>query len=217
MGPGSQAVVGEIRRMIRAQTLGPGDRLPTQRLLCERFGVGRDTLREALRSLEAAGLVDVRLGGRGGAFIAEPSLDRIGDVLGMVLAAGCLAPGHGAELRAMVELSLLPLVVARATDRDICELLALLDAGPSHQQVGGGSASTGFHERLAECAGNPAILIVARSVRQAVVPFRCVGERSDAATRRSRQEHRALVQAVEHRDLGRARQVMRRHFADWAP
>lgn len=218
MGQGSRAVVGEIRQMIRAQTLKPGDRLPTQRCLSERFGVGRDTLREALRSLEAAGLIDVRVGGRGGAFIAKPSPDEIGDVLGTLLAAGCVTPGHRAELRAMVELSLLPLVVARATERDIHELLGMLDAGPSRDRAGGAHAMTsmGFHERFAECADNPAILILARSVCHAVVPFRCLGERSDDSTHRSRQEHRALVRAVERRDLGWACQVMSRHLCDAA-
>src|SRR3954453_3792311 len=74
----SELIVDQVRQLIRQQQLNPGDRLPAERDLCERFGVSRVTVREALRVLEANGLVEIRVGARGGAFVTTPSSERLG-------------------------------------------------------------------------------------------------------------------------------------------
>ncbi|MFD0654722.1 FadR/GntR family transcriptional regulator [Streptomyces malaysiensis subsp. malaysiensis] len=63
----SQVIVEQIRRLLKEERLQPGDRLPSERELCVQFGVSRVTIREALRILEANGLVEIRVGARGGA------------------------------------------------------------------------------------------------------------------------------------------------------
>ena len=69
----SEAIVDQIKTLIRTNRLRPGDRLPSERELCERMGVSRVTVREALRILEAGGLVEIRVGARGGAFVTTVS------------------------------------------------------------------------------------------------------------------------------------------------
>ena len=58
----SEEIMAQIMDLIGHSVLRPGDRLPPERELCKRFGVGRSSLREALRSLSAMGVVEGRVG-----------------------------------------------------------------------------------------------------------------------------------------------------------
>src|SRR4051812_50019963 len=68
----SAAITEQIRRAILERRLQPGDRLPNQRELAERFGGSRVTVRDALRTLEAGGLLAIRVGASGGPFVTAP-------------------------------------------------------------------------------------------------------------------------------------------------
>src|SRR5215218_4017135 len=71
----SALIVDQVRTLIHEGKLTSGDRLPPEREMCERFGVSRVTVREALRVLEASGLVEIRVGAHGGAFVTQPTSD----------------------------------------------------------------------------------------------------------------------------------------------
>ena len=74
-------VVEQVRRSIADGAIGAGERLPSERELAEQFGVSRATLREALRALEALGLLEIRLGAHGGAYALEQPGDKLTAVL----------------------------------------------------------------------------------------------------------------------------------------
>src|ERR687886_1492365 len=78
----SSAIAEQIRTAIVTGQLGEGDRLPPERELAEQFGVSRVTIRDALRALEAMGLIDVKVGARGGAFVTAPTGSQIGQTMG---------------------------------------------------------------------------------------------------------------------------------------
>src|ERR1700712_3010602 len=78
-------IVGQIRDQIASGGIAPGERLPSERDLGVAFGVSRTTLREALRALEAQGVIEIRTGSRGGAFVAEPSSELVAAALGALL------------------------------------------------------------------------------------------------------------------------------------
>src|SRR5207249_5112032 len=76
-GPPAYAQIEErLAEAITGGDLGAGDRLPPERLLAERFGVSRMTLRQALDSLEHQGLLVRTRGRKGGTFVAEPKIER---------------------------------------------------------------------------------------------------------------------------------------------
>lgn len=74
-------VVDQVRAAIIDGSILAGERLPSERELAEQFGVSRATLREALRALEAVGLIEIRVGAHGGAFATEGALERSVDSL----------------------------------------------------------------------------------------------------------------------------------------
>ena len=72
----SQNIVNQIRKAIFNGVLKPGDKLPSDKELMDNFGVSKGSLREALRSLEVLGLLEIRKGALGGAFVTEVDTEK---------------------------------------------------------------------------------------------------------------------------------------------
>jgi GntR family transcriptional repressor for pyruvate dehydrogenase complex len=210
----SQVIVDQIKLLIRDGRLSPGDRLPSERELCQRFGVSRVTVREALRVLEASGLVAIKVGSHGGAFLTSPSAERLGAGLADLISLTSLTAANVTEARVIVELGILPLVVERATEEDIADLLAMVEA--SRQAIEKGEyaieMSAAFHTRVAACTHNPAIEMLVQSFHG---PLLMSLQESHVAAPMGHQgtdEHRTLTHAIKDRDLAAAREVMTRHL-----
>src|SRR5262249_27190117 len=73
----SSAIAEQTRTATLAGGLRAGDRLSPERELAEQFGVSRVTVRDGLRSLEAMGLIEVKVGARGGAFVTAPTGSKV--------------------------------------------------------------------------------------------------------------------------------------------
>lgn len=211
----SQMIVEQVRRLVREGRLKPGDRLPSERDLCERFGVSRVTVREALRVLEAGGLVEIRVGAHGGAFVTTPTSRQVGEGLADLLTLSSLTAADVTEARMVFELGILPLVIERATDEDLNRLFdnvrqaeaALKDSSYTM------AMSAAFHVQVAACTHNPAIESIVQSfhgpllmsLREAQVVAPLMG-------RKGVEEHRKYVEAIRDRDLEAARAVMTTHL-----
>lgn len=94
---GFESIVTQIQQAVYSGKLKTGDRLPNERELVSHFGVSRPTIREAFRVLEAEGLVEIRRGVNGGAYITEPNPDQAGKAL------AALIRFHGASINELVE------------------------------------------------------------------------------------------------------------------
>ena len=211
----SQVIVDQIKLLVREGKLAKGDRLPSERDLCQRFGVSRVTVREALRVLEASGLIDIRVGARGGAFVASPTKERLGEGLADLMTLSPLTAADVTEARTVIEVGILPFVVERATEEDIADLRRMVDEGQEALSQGTYTMtlSAAFHVGVATCAHNPAIETLVQSfhgpmllsLRQAQVVAPAMG-------RRGTDEHAALVDAIEKRDVETAIKVMTTHL-----
>jgi GntR family transcriptional regulator, transcriptional repressor for pyruvate dehydrogenase complex len=211
----SAIIVDQIRLLMRQGQLQPGDRLPAERELCEHFGVSRVTVREALRVLEANGLVEIRVGARGGTFVRSPSKERMGEGIVDYLTMSSVTSGDVTELRMVLELGIIPLVCERATSDDIEELLKLCHQ--AREALATDSYDVGmsveFHTRVAQCAHNGAIELLLPSLQGPLL--RSPEEARQAAPgmgRRGVQEHLAFVEAVQDRDVTTATEIMRAHL-----
>jgi GntR family transcriptional regulator, transcriptional repressor for pyruvate dehydrogenase complex len=212
----SEVIVDQIRLLIRSGQLTAGDRLPSERELCERFGVSRVTVREALRVLEANGLVDIRVGARGGAFVTAPTSRMVGEGIADLISLSSLSALEVTEARMVFELGLVPLVCERATEEDIAALYAICDRSSVALETADEyplALSAEWHTRFAHATHNRAIGLLAESLHDPMI--RSLQQaRSTEPThgRRGVEEHRALVEAVAARDVERATELMSVHL-----
>ncbi len=215
LGRISEVIVDQIRLLIRQGQLSAGDRLPSERELCERFGVSRVTVREALRVLEANGLVEVRVGARGGAFVTAPSSRLVGEGISDLISLATLSAMEVTESRMVFELGIVPLVSERATDDDIAALYEICDR--SSAALKGDEypleLSAEWHIRYARATHNRAIAMLVESLHgPLLMSLERAREVAPLHGRRGVEEHRALVDAIAERSVRRATQLMRTHL-----
>jgi GntR family transcriptional regulator, transcriptional repressor for pyruvate dehydrogenase complex len=212
----SEAIVSQIKTLIRTNRLTPGDRLPSERELGERMGVSRVTVREALRVLEAGGLVEIRVGARGGAFVTTPSSERLGAGLADLIDLAPVTSVEVTEARLVFELGIIPMIVQRATDEDIEQLRQLTRDHVAALRRGDYTMamSAGFHHRLAACTHNAAIEMLVHSFHgPLLMSLREAATAAPLMGQRGVYEHRDLVEAIAERNAGKAAEIMQRHLS----
>jgi GntR family transcriptional regulator, transcriptional repressor for pyruvate dehydrogenase complex len=211
----SEVIVEQVRQLMRQGQLKPGDRLPAERDLCEYFGVSRVTVREAMRMLESSGLVEIRVGARGGAFVTTPTGDRVGDGLADLLTLSVISAADVTEVRLILELGVVPLVCERATEEDLSALDEICDRSARALKDGRYTMelSAEFHARVAQAARNPAIAMLAESFRGPILMSLEQAKASGPGMAEvGTQEHQRFVDAVRDRDVATAISIMRKHL-----
>ena len=210
VGRASAAIAEQIRTAILEGRVRSGERLSPERELAEQFGVSRVTVRDALRILEANGLVEIRVGAAGGAFVRAPTSADVGEGIGNMLMLAAVTPDEIAEARLVLELGTVTLAVERATEEDLAALRDLVDR--SREQYDR-ELAWDFHSRLAVAAHNPAIELLTASFRGPLSMHAVrAREPSQWSHEQSIREHADLLRALERRDGARARDVMAKHL-----
>jgi len=170
-----EEIADQIRAELAEGRLKLGDRLPSERALSEQFGVSRNTLREALRSLEHAGLIRLQKGASGGAFISKGSDKAITAGLMDMYHLGAIQPAQLTEARIWLESIIVREACARATDADIAELnaniQAAIAAAKDDDMAKCAAKHIEFHGILARITGNPIIMTVMNSVLEVLGHF----------------------------------------------
>jgi GntR family transcriptional repressor for pyruvate dehydrogenase complex len=211
----SEIIVDQIRLLMRQGQLKPGDRLPPERDLCERFGVSRVTVREALRMLESSGLVEIRVGARGGAFVTVPNSDRVGEGLADLVTLSVISPADMSEVRMVLETGIVPLVCERATEEDLTGLEEICQQ--SETALGTGDypedLSLQFHLRVAEATHNQAIAMIVKSFIEPIMVALRPARKTDAELRQPGTDaHEQFTEALRRRDAAGATGIMHEHL-----
>jgi GntR family transcriptional repressor for pyruvate dehydrogenase complex len=213
----------QIREAILSGGVPQGERLPNERDLAERFEVGRPTVREALRSLEALGIVEIRAGRSGGAFAARPSEATLGSALSTLVSLRGASPQELAEFRLSFEADNAWWAARRADTADIAELQQLVaetrrrleeiteDWTPLTE------ADARWHEALARATKNRLRIGISLGLHE---PFlRQVPELKEAHARYARSIPAGLAEitrAVEAHAADEARAAMLEHIELWS-
>ena len=211
-------VVDQLREAIYAGRIRPGERLPGERQLCEAFGVGRPTLREALRSLEAVGLIEVRPGKGGGSYAGTPSESTLGDALASLVSLRGASLEDLAEFRVDFEGENAAWAARRADASDIATLQRIVvEAREASGVEVLASADVRWHEALARATKNRLRIGIALGIHGAVT------RRHNQLVRPAALEHAltipddlaAITAAVADGDAELARVLMREHIDTW--
>jgi DNA-binding FadR family transcriptional regulator len=216
----SRQIIERIGDAIRSGDLAPGDRLPPERELAERFGVSRVSVRDALRSLEALGLIEVKVGAGGGPIVRAPGAEIVRESLTNMLLTSTLNPVDIAEARLILDFGTVALAASRATEEDLDELGRMLEEARQHLEAGTYSSgmSGKWHLRLAEAAHNPAITLLVAAVRgsMSMSVVRLSSTRDAEAprdwNRASVAKHEEILAALRDRDTVRAQSLMAEHL-----
>lgn len=216
----SEQLAEALALSIRERKLAPGDRLPTESALMQRFGVSRSVVREALSRLKTLGLVDSRQGS--GAYVknAAPAAS----VEHLVLAPdGSLdAVMQMVEVRRALEAESAALAAARRSSQDLRQIRAAIRALEQAVAAGGDGVEedVAFHAAIARAAGNPYLLATLAYLSRFLLDATRV-TRANEATRADfaqqvRDEHAAIVRAIEARDSVAARLAGATHMVNAA-
>ena len=208
-----EQIVQQVEESILQGRLKPGDQLPPERDLAQRFGVSRTAVREAVKTLCEKGLVE-SYSGRG-TFVTRPSSRAVWQSLDLMIRINQQeAAAHLADLRQILE----PEIAARAAPRIEDQLLATMRETVAamdrslHDPEAYIEADLDFHLALAEAAGNPLILSLLDSIVGLLREQRSRIFQVDGGPERGQFHHKRILAAIEARDADAARDAMRAHL-----
>jgi GntR family transcriptional repressor for pyruvate dehydrogenase complex len=207
--PKAAAVLAEqIRAQILGMGLEPGSQLPSEPDLIAQSGLGRATVREAIRILEGQGLITIRRGSRGGMFVAQPDLSSLSHTLAPVLTLSKAPLRDLTTYRMMVEPPAAGLAATNASEAERAELLQLAEHVPGPGYVN----EVRFHERVAVLSGNEllrALVVVPNDLLREHLKGEAI---DDHDVKEANQAHLAIARAIAAGDSARATKAMVRHL-----
>lgn len=217
----SDLIVEQVKSWIVAERKQPGDKLPNEKELIELFGYSKSTVREALKALEVRGLISVRTGPGGGAYLQQVSVEHASEPLRNFLHFHHLDGHHVYQLRKVLEPELAVSVVGKISEEQfvrlqdnvrLCEQPCHTDEELRRQRV----AELDFHNILAESCTNPVLSFMCRFlndlIRDLVVYKNAIEHQhfGDANVA----YHTQLLDAFRREDAKKVRKLMSAHMGD---
>lgn len=211
----SDEVSRQIQELIRNGTVQPGQRLPPERDLADRFNVSRTVIREAVRSLAAKGLVQVSAGS--GATISVPDTSVVSESIGLILQLRVRENllQQLFEVRRLLEAEIARLAAERRSDDDIEALEDLYQQMEACDDVEAYAAlDVAFHESLARATQNEIYPILLDSIVDIMLEIRRIALTNPVIMRNAQEHHGQILETVAQGDGEAARGVMLDHLDD---
>ena len=208
----SARLVADVRNALFDRQLRPGDFLGTENELAARHGASRIVARDALRTLEALGIVDIRPGAGGGARITHGNPQRFAEALAVQLELSEISTAEIMDAQRAIECLAAELAAERATRGEHAALHALIDeaAGLLHDADAFTRSSLRFHLEIAKASHNRVLVYQLVSLQHVSWPSRN-RTLTRAVMRRIIDVHRELAGRIEARDSAGAREIMDGH------
>ncbi|WP_017257559.1 FadR/GntR family transcriptional regulator [Pedobacter arcticus] len=207
-------IIIQLKQLITSGQLKPGDRLPAERVLSEKFGVGRSYIREAILKLEFYGLL--KINPQSGTYVAGLSINVIDSIISDIINFNKDDFNALIEARCYLEFSAVKLAAERRTEEDLAAIKEALVNYEDKINSGVNNAVEEdmlFHIKIAKASKNSVIesmiLILIPDLIKNIVDNKVCGEnRGKSAI----PEHRAILKAIETKDVALAEQAMTTHL-----
>jgi GntR family transcriptional regulator, transcriptional repressor for pyruvate dehydrogenase complex len=204
----------QVEALIVDGTLKAGDRLPSERELTEQLKVSKTVIREAIRSLVAKGLIDVRVGS--GMYVRGVGSDMMKEPMSLLLRSNVLKPDDVFEVREALEVTIAGLAAERASEVDLKAMEENIKALKSSHLSAADYAEldVGFHRLVVKAAGNPLFAFLLNSLNDVMIEVRLrafsIGEGKTVAN--ALQEHLHIFDRIKAHDAAGARVAMQKHL-----
>jgi len=214
-----QRLLEEVYRQLKEAILEghykPGDRLPSEQEFCKTFGVGRPVIREAFRFLENSGLIKVKPGARGGAFVQKIDSSILLNTFEGIVRLDGISKEELHEARLTFEMATLPLVMERIGKADIEALEANLREVKDNVEKGiRGKRNIAFHILLFKASRNELLIKIGEALFALMDKLLDRYEYSEERSRTFLEEHTVLVELLKAGDLKKARQEIEKHIRE---
>lgn len=209
-----EGICAQVRTELTLGRLKPGDKLPAERDLALRLGSSRTAVREALRTLEMAGVVELRKGVKGGAFIREGDPAVVTRSFGDMVHLGRISLADLTEGRVIIQDAVVRLACERATEADFQALEQSIDRTEAltraKRNVQRRLQLVKFYRLLAQATRNEVMVILVDALTDIVLTILerdGVGPKPDTV-----RVQRELVRRLRARDAEAAASLMTRHL-----
>lgn len=214
----ADTVIEQLIGLILSGKLNVGDRLPTENELASQVGIGRNSVREAMKVLQVLGILERRQGD--GSYIASEFTIPYDSLL-LTLISKIAGANELVELRRMIEVGVADLVVEKAGDGDIEKLEKAIDRlesftrDPAFDPEDVMRADLAFHTAFIEITGNKAIIELGRLIMRLFQSSMAAHLSSHDGIARAVRDHRAICGAVKDRDREKLRSMIVHSFDVW--
>lgn len=215
----SEAIARRIKKQISEGRLSVGEKLPAERDMARQYKTSRVSVREAYRSLEEVGLLRIRRGAEGGAFVAQFDHEPVRRSLSLVLGLGKATHEEVTEVRMLLEPSIARLAALRARPEDVGKLEQILiqeEQEVRRPTADSGSTAGQFHRALGDCAHNMPLVVVINALADLTAEtVSTLDVRIRSRHRRKNCEyHRQIFEAIRAHDGDAAYALMLKHVGD---
>jgi GntR family transcriptional repressor for pyruvate dehydrogenase complex len=214
----SEHIVEQIRKAIFEARLKPGDKLPAEKELMKTFHVSKATLREALRSLEILGFLEIRKGASGGAFVTEVDMKKARDSFTNFLLFKNLSLKNLSEVRLILEPYVAEKAALSITEEDLKRLEKLNKECDyvlkNNIPIESRKNEIEYHRIIGSISGNPILMFILDFVENLLIDTKEILQPGKEFSQKVLNAHNRIYKALLEREPKKAREEMIKHVRE---
>ena len=211
--PVVQQVAENIKEYILSGSVEVGQKLPSEKELCDQMSVGRGTVREAFRILQTSGFVEIKPGR--GAFVARTQEQELENIVEWFM-QNEVELRDVIEIRTALEPLAIRLTIQRCSDADIAQLARthekFMAAIENHDVAAIAKYDEKFHNQIVEKSQNKLLISINRKVSECAQAFRSKTFLVEQNVKNAIEPHRNIMDSISARDINKAERYMRSHL-----